>query len=431
MIIWDSPNGVILPPNQKLSVIVNDIAVQLKPKEKQNIITALDNELFDMSSEYIWNRTTNILKDKVLTLGEDFVFEMLDRSVDDQISNISNNEFINLASELGFINSIARDKLLHANDLINYYQSRTAEESMNSYDMQTIVIPCIQYVVGLDTDDFKFEFNNFREILKDTILSSSSDIYQTLLISPYFYKRTTVKTLINLMNTSNGGELERVLANMVLIFSGIWDGLISDDKYTIGTTFAEAKNNNDTHFINSLEKVLINNGGFDYVPEDLRSQAFIKTANKLKDSHYSFDNFYKEPIPAKNLSNMGTIPRPALSHCISAALVSTLGNFYGVSDNAQIYNKKTLESIASNRWEYYFNESLAKDKDILFKLFNYAKPLNNWLDFITINNDIFEKLDISHPDTNRLLKFSLDKKTAQVRAIAKKLYQKLDTVNNI
>lgn len=208
MIIWDSPNGVILPPNQKLSVIVNDIAVQLKPKEKQNIITALDNELFDMSSEYIWNRTTNILKDKVLTLGEDFVFEMLDRSVDDQISNISNNEFINLASELGFINSIARDKLLHANDLINYYQSRTAEESMNSYDMQTIVIPCIQYVVGLDTDDFKFEFNNFREILKDTILSSSSDIYQTLLISPYFYKRTTVKTLINLMNTSNGGELE-------------------------------------------------------------------------------------------------------------------------------------------------------------------------------------------------------------------------------
>lgn len=426
MTIWDSPNGVTLPPNQNLTVIINDIAVQLKPQEKQNIVTALNNELFDMSSEYIWNRTISILKEKVLTLGEDFVLEMLDRTIDEDISNVSSNEFINLASELGFINTIARDKLLHANDLINYYQSRTAEESMSSYDMQTIVIPCIQYVVGLDANDFSFEFNNFREVLKDKQLDTSSELYQTLLISPYFYKRTTVKTLINLMNTSDGGELERVLANMVLIFSGIWEGLISDDRYTIGVTFAEAKNNKQTHLINSLEQVLTSNGGFDYVPEDLRSQAFIKVANKLRDAHYSFDNFYKEPIPAKNLSTMGIIPRPALSYCISAVLISTLGNFYGVSQNAQPYNNKTLKDISPNRWKYYFTESFLKDKDVLFKLSNYSKTITKWIDFISSNSETFQNLDVVHPDISKLLKYSLDKKASSVQRVAKKLYQTID-----
>ncbi|MEG0619010.1 MAG: hypothetical protein RR557_06915 [Bacilli bacterium] len=422
IVIWDSPNGISIPSNELLPNIIESSATQLKPIEKRNVVIALNNGLFDMTSEYIWNRTLSILKDKVLSLGSEFVLEMLNRSLDEDISNVSGNEFIILASELGFINTLARDKLLHANDLINYFQSRNAEEAMSSYDMQTIVIPCIQYVVGLDVNDFSLSFNNFREQLKNIVLTQNSEIYTTLLISPYFYKKTTVKTLINLLTTSEGGELERVLSNTSLVLSGIWDGLTSDDKYTIGTTYSIAVSNNNQQISSSLRRVLKEKGGFDYVPENLRSQSFIQYANKLKDAHFSFDNFYNEPGPAKDLSGMGTIPIPAISYCISAVLLSTVGNFYSVSRNAQPYNEKTFDGVSLNRWEYYFNEYFMNDTDLLFKLASYERPLSNWMNLVANRSDVFSALSISNVDVKNLIMASLEGRKAPVKSIAKKIY---------
>jgi len=422
VVMWDSPNGITIPSNELLPNIIESSATQLKPLEKKNVAVALDNGLFDMTSEYIWNRTLSILRDKILSLGSEFVLEMLNRSLNDDISNVSGNEFIILASELGFINELARDKLLHANDLINYFQSRNAEESMSSYDMQTIVIPCIQYVVGLDANDFSLSFNNFREQLKDTVLNQNSDIYTTLLISPYFYKKTTVKTLINLLTTSEGAELERVLFNTVLILNGIWDGLTSDDKYTIGITYSISVSNNNKEVSSSLRRVLKEKGGFDYVPENLRSQSFIQYANKLKTAHFSFDNFYNEPAPAKDLSGMGTIPIPAISYCLSAVLLSTIGNFYGVSRNAQPYNEKTLDGIPLNRWEYYFNEYFKNDTDVLYKLSTYDKPLSNWMDLIKNREEIFSNMSLSNIDIKNLIQASLNGKKSTVKGLSRKLY---------
>lgn len=425
LVIWDSPNGINLS-YENVSEIVLHEGKLLRNNERRKISTALANELYDMSSEYIWNRTLSILKEKILTLGEEFVLEMLDRSLDDNIENVSYNEFINLAAELGFINNIARDKFVHANVLINHFQSRDAEEEMSFFDMQTIIIPCIQYVLGLDENNFSISFNSFRDQLKLRVITEDDDIYTSLLISPYFYKRTTIKTLLNLTKSTQGGELDNVLANTVNIFNGIWEALVTDDKYTIGKSYAEAINNSNKKLSVTLRRVLLENGGFNYVPENLRSQSFIKYAKKLKNAHYSYDNFYKEPIPAKDLSNMGTIPAPALSHCLSASIISKLGNMYGVSSSAQIYVDKILSTIPQNRWEFYFNDAFIVDIDVLNKLkTNNNIILDRWIQLVNSINERFPEIRIKEPDSKSLYDASLASNKSKISTISNKIIKKI------
>src|SRR5689334_5279565 len=43
---------------------------------------------------------------------------------------------------------------------------------------------------------------------------------------------------------------------------------------------------------------------FDYVPESLRSRAFIDAANKVIEAHFGWNNFYNEPAPMKALASL-------------------------------------------------------------------------------------------------------------------------------
>lgn len=67
-----------------------------------------------------------------------------------------------------------------------------------------------------------------------------------------------------------------------MIIKTIWNDLASDDKYFLGLTFSKYKNNGNEKLILSFTRALMSVGGFDYVPENLRSLSFIETAKELK-----------------------------------------------------------------------------------------------------------------------------------------------------
>src|SRR5690606_8694442 len=121
----------------------------------------------------------------------------------------------------------------------------------------------VKYVLAMSDDQHQISFTNFRDILKREILTEGSDIFRTLLTSPYFYKRTTVRTMLNLSKSQKGAELEIVFANMVLILPAIWDDLLSDDRYPVGVAYAEATNEGNKLLVKALKSVLLKTKGFD------------------------------------------------------------------------------------------------------------------------------------------------------------------------
>lgn len=392
----------------------------LSQNEIAKIKKAYISELEDMAAEFLWSRTISVLKQNIMRFGEEFIAETLDKNPNDIKENISQFEVINLAFELGFINNVAKIELLHYSEIINYYIcSDDPEDEFPTTKFPDLLRICIKYVLGAGKTEFEGSLTPFRDQLKSRHLEYS--ICEEIRIAPYFYKKTVNKLILNLAkNTKDSAEREVILSNMVMILTDLWKDLESEDKWLIGREYAQANNEGETNLIKALRKILLNVKGFDFVPENLRSNSYIKMANQLLNAHYQYNNFYNEPVYAKQLFNMGeSIPVPAIGTCMTAILACKIGNRYGVAESAQETLDSLLGKITEARWEYYISKVLPTDEVILSKL-SETYSSENWGKIVEKYNLKSEMTSIR--EVQELLELKNIKKAA--KALLEKYYSK-------
>ncbi len=426
---WTSPNGTNLPANLSN---VGDMAAYINAltnKEVQKIVKAFQAEFFDMSTEYTWNRTINVLREKVLSFGKDFVLDMLGRS-DSQSSNqddfLSEVDIINLSADLGFINKTAKMQFLHCNEFIKHFSSRDVEEEMDIATAQVCIRSCVKYVLSMKDEkfDFEYSFAKFRDNLKATILKDGDESLGLLFGSPYFYKRTVVRVLLSLIKKTEGAELENVFANMSFVVPKLWDDLLSDDRRPFGAAYARAVSDSNKKEVLALKTVLLKVKGFDYVPENLRSNTFIEAANHLLKTHFATNNFYNEPDAAKKLFSLGTaIPSPALGVCLTATLACKLGNQYGIAWDAQSDLDSILGNVSIDRWDYYINQVLPADETILYKLLSSPEIRDRWIEIAEKYN--FGQISGKDKFMIQFVEASVGKNNGNINGIVKNLLDKV------
>ena len=182
--------------------------------------------------------------------------------------------------------------------------------------------------------------------------------------------------------------------------------------------------NEKKEYIKVVRKILYTVHGFDYVPENLKSNTFIATAKNLINIHNGYNNYYNEPLAAKLLSSMGTIiPDPAVFECINAVLICITGNRYGISVGAQSYLQKTLDGMTTNKWELYLKD-LHMNSELMYQLgFVGGNVVSNWCDVVNVRK--LNKITTSNDWTNRFLKASAEMDIDEVKKQAKKQYRNL------
>lgn len=382
--LYTAAAGITMPSIAMSVPAMMEYNKALKQRETEKIVQAVQAGLYDMAAEYIWSRTINMLKKDILQFGEEFVAEMLDRPSGD-VDSISEREIIALSADLGFINKTAKMEFLQYSETIQHYMSdNDSDEEYPSTKLVDMVRSCIKHVLGYDTIEYEIPFVTFRDCLKVEIINQMHPIYKQLMESPYFYKKTTTKTLLNLAKTlQDSAERENVFANMGYIISGVWFDLSSDDRWAVGRSYAQANSDGDINLSKALKSLLIKIKGFDYVPENLRSNSYIKAAKDLLTAHFGMNNFYNEPPYAKILAEMGTsIPAPAFGSCMTAILACKLGNSYGHSWEAQQYLDILLKRVSLDRWAYYLETVFPKDDTILYKLISSEELLNRFHEIV-------------------------------------------------
>lgn len=355
----------------------------LPENDAKKVVVAYDNGLYDMAAEYIWSRTINTLKRDILKFGEDFVEEMIDRPSIDSVDDISEYEIISLAADLGFIDKTAKIEFVQYSEIIHHYMSKDDEEEFPVTKLLDIVRSCVKNVLGVEQSEYELPFSSFRKGLKEKYVSEGDDLYEKIITAPYFYKRTTFKTMMSLAkNTPDSAEREIVLNNLRVILIAIWANLTSEDRWVIGMNYAQSLSEGDRNMVIALKAILLSVKGFDYVPENLRSTSYISAAKDLIVAHQGANNFYNEPSKAKYLSNMGnSIPAPAFGICMTAVLACKLGNAYGISWDAQPSIDLILDSVSEERWKYYFSNVLLHDEIIISKLL-HERCIDRWRELI-------------------------------------------------
>lgn len=385
--IWQGPNGIELPATVKEASEIVPYANYLSAKQKNQIIAAFQIEAFDMAAEYAWKKAMVKLKETIATLGMKFVGEMIGRDDFDETTSIDTEitdyTAIQIAEQLGVIGTTAALRLRQSNELITHYFSKNAEEQLDYTTAFSIVKSSVQYVLGEHDISIALEFSKFRDRLLNETLKLSDPQVDQLINSPLFYLRTVITILLSSARNDIGAKLEHSLANLNLIVPNVWDNLSESDKWNIGTAYRDVTASGNTIAASGIKNALLKVNGFDYVPENLRSVTFIKTAKQVIETHYSFNNFYNEPAIVSKLSNLGsTIPSPALIECFQAYLAVYLGNSYGISIAAAPIAERELSKISKERWHYYFEKVIHNDEIVLSKtnsnqILRFSRLLNS------------------------------------------------------
>lgn len=399
-----TPQGLVLPSEVNVPVLVSSYAVRINPRERGKIANYYDEKDFMTAAEKVWNRTMAVLRDKVLSLGEDFVADML--GIDDTrfVRDLQPYMLITLANQLGFINDEGEMNLRHANDYMNHYLNEQTEDELPRDEANIIIKNCVKYIVGFDEENFGFEFNDFRYKLKSNSISDVISDKNLLITCPYFFKKTTVRTLISLLKSTEAIEFEQVVENMAVIIPIMWDGLLNDEKFYLGSTYAQFDNDKDDKRLKALKSVLVKVKGFDFVPENIRSTTFVTVATKLIAVHYGMNNFYNEPLAISNLEKLGNkFPKPALRICVTAVLLVKLGNTYNFSWDAQTQADAMLKRLTEDDWRTYLEHYLPLEKDLVNDLLNSPvyKMVDRWK---TVVRDYgLTKYNITNKITKRII----------------------------
>lgn len=424
--LYTASAGIVMTPSASDVPAMMQYNRALKPREAEKVVQAVNAGLYDMAAEYIWSRTISILKKDIMQFGDDFVAEMLDRPYGD-IDSISEYEVISLSADLGFINKTAKMEFLQYSETIQHYMSDTdPDEEYPSTKLVDMVRSCIKHVLGCDIVEYEVPFVTFRDRLKAEVVNTTHPMYSQLMSSPYFYKKTITKTLLNLAKTlQDSAERENVFANIGYIISGVWSSLSSDDRWAVGRSYAQANSDGDLNLSRSLKSLLIKIKGFDYVPENLRSNSYIKAAKDLLSAHFGMNNFYNEPSYAKVLSEMGSsIPAPAFGTCMTAILACKLGNSYGQSWNAQQYLDVLLDRVSPDRWLYYLETVFPTDETILYKLISSKDLLKRFHDLV-LNYNLYE-LSFTNPGIKKCIQSFNSDNLRSAKKNCEDLYSKLN-----
>jgi hypothetical protein len=99
---------------------------------------------------------------------------------------------------------------------------------------------------------------------------------------------------------------------------------------------------------------------------------------------------------------------------LSVWLGNTYGHSWGVVDPA----RRILSSLSNDRWNYYLDEVLPRDRDILIKL-QHQKPADRWGELISsfgINPDL-----VNNKQVIALIRAGQDRSFERVRPAAVRL----------
>lgn len=425
---WEASVQNSMPANIKdIKGIVEYGNNNLTVKQQKQIVGAYNMEAYDMAAEYAWKKAIVKLRNSLANLGMDFIAEFVQRDDVDEYTPIENvlteRATIDLAERLGVINSTGALHLRQAQELVNHYLSAKSDNEMSAIDSLSVIRPCVEYILSEPNVKVAVAFSEFRNRLLNEDLKLKDTAVAQVINSPLFYIRTVITILLSAIKKNKSIVQEHALVNITMLLPEVWGKLSSSDKWMIGETYRDVFASGDAAATKGLKLALGKVGGFDFVPETLRSTTFKEMARKLIDVHDSFNNFYNETSVVKALANLGTrIPEPAFLVCLDAYLLVYLGNYYGYSRNAAPIAEEELKKISKDRWQAYFSGYIHTDDRILNNLETptQVSRMRNLL--VSIDATSFSELP---KDNQKLFDAIMKNDSEKVRLITKAMYKKL------
>lgn len=320
---------------------------------------ACDVGLNDAAINYIWNLTMYDLYRKIFTYGIEYFSSAINwsgaplRTVED-LREIKDYQIISGAYSLGILLPESHFYLQYCREIRNNFS--TAHYPMGEIDgieLLNFIKNCIKYVLTFDLPRPGLQI---KELVSQLSEEKIEDIETTMLAVEGQALKIRSAITHSLFSLFIKQDCDPVLkSNIRQVAPRIWQTLDDESRSNVAIRYTSLNDVKSYDEAKEAKEFLAMVGGIGYIPEDNRAIIFNQVAQKFLDAHYGWNNFYNEPTYAKDLLSLGKdVPVISLKGYVRSIVMSYVGNSSGVSNGAQVYNKKMLESLSQSGVDMVF-----------------------------------------------------------------------------
>lgn len=330
--------------------------------------------LFDYALNSVWNEVVISLRNKAITYGLEIFFDSAvggnlreAYQKEEDLGGLKDIVLLNTCRKLELISDTTYKKLAHILDMRNDIGiSHPTNYTINAFELLGWLQTCIQDVLQDKPSDAAIQVKAFISNLKslDTILDQ--DNINTL--KPQIEALAThhcdsiLRTIFGMyVNTETNQILKK---NISLISKIVWDCSSDEEKYRLGIILEGYNNNLYKSKYNSGEEFFLSQRGNKFRTKSEKIVVLNNLIQRLRDTHYSWDNFYYEVPIISQIStyfeNSADIPSEISSELIRTILLCRLGRGVSYKNGVSPGGKSYYDLFFSIIGEKYFPQFIVE-----------------------------------------------------------------------
>lgn len=354
------PSDNIIANNSERDIIgknlpkyIYDLSTEIKSDARylSKFVIGAGFGLFDYSLNSVWNEVVLSLRKKAIAYGIDIFFDKAvggnlraSFSKEEDLAGLKDIVLLITCEKLELITDTTYKKLAHILDMRNDIGiSHPTNYTINAFELLGWLQTCIQDVLKDQPSAAAIKVKAFIDNLKEytTILDQETidKVKPKLKDLATHHCDSILRTIFGIYASSETQQVVR--KNISLIAPNVWPNTSDYEKYKIGIIL-EGYNTNLHHdkYIKGEEFFSIVAGNA-YRTKSERIISLDNLVNRLKDTHYEWDNFYHEvPIIERIMTfieKSDDIPDQVAPQLIKTILLCRLGK--GMSYNRGISPK--------------------------------------------------------------------------------------------
>jgi len=309
--------------------------------------------LFDYALNSVWNEVVLSLRHKAITYGLEIFF---DKAVggnlrasyqkEEDLAGLKDNVLLNTCKKLELISETTYKKLSHILEMRNDIGvSHPTNYTINAFELLGWLQTCIQDVLKDQPSEAAIQVKAFIDNLKEygaAINKATVDSIKPQIESLATHHCDSIlRTIFGIYVSRDTNQIVR--KNISLLSPIVWPCCSDEEKYKLGILLAGYNTNLHKDKFDKGEEFFDTVKGNAFRTESQKVVVLDDLSARLKDAHYSWDNFYHEvPLIEKILTfitKSGDIPIQVASPLIHSIVICRIGKGIsyenGVSPNAK------------------------------------------------------------------------------------------------
>lgn len=353
------------------AAVINNIPMAVsyldtQSREKANYISkfiaATSAGLFDAALNYLWNETVNELRKRVSQYDIIYFFDVAvesenkkkDLKSETDLSKITDSELIHGAKEIGLISEIGFRHLDHIKYMRNWASAAHPNQvEITGLQLISWLETCIKEVISLPLSEITMEIKKLLVNIKSSSLNETEAKRIGL-----FFDGLTEEQVGNLLSGFFGLYVRKnsnvtIRENVMLLLPHLWIFAEEESKFSIGMKYGKLVANGDLEEENLAKEFLEIVDGRSYIPTKILLTEIDTVIDQLLVSHRTSNNFYSEPVIARELSrlvgldNKDIIESPLREKYVYCLVECFITNAYGIAWNADPIYIELLNQLDS------------------------------------------------------------------------------------